>query len=210
MGMNPRGARSQRAVSRLLSTLLPSAYRDQVVGDLHERGFRLADIAGTVPRVWWSNFRRSLNVPNMAGASEAVIRIRMQRVQRMQLLTAMLGAIMFSTGTLLDPRRGDWERAFAWFVPVAMLAVVLARSYYRPVPQSQSPVDRYRLLLKQMQNAAQLGSPYLFLVISAGRILGLFLSEPPRGSLIALGVIGAFVYGQFCGRRLQQEMESLA
>jgi hypothetical protein len=60
-----------------LASLLPAEYREQVLGDLHERGFRLRDIVSTIPRVWWSHLRRTCTPPTNipAGATELAERL---------------------------------------------------------------------------------------------------------------------------------------
>ncbi len=45
-------------LKKVVSLLLPAPYRQQVLGDLQERGFRARDIASVLPRVWWSHLNR--------------------------------------------------------------------------------------------------------------------------------------------------------
>jgi hypothetical protein len=42
----------------LLPHLLPFEYREQVLGDLAERGYRLRDVVSVLPGLWWTAIRR--------------------------------------------------------------------------------------------------------------------------------------------------------
>src|SRR5262245_16215158 len=48
---------------KILAALLPREYREQVLGDLEERGVRPSDIVNVLPGVWTSHLRRSLFGP---------------------------------------------------------------------------------------------------------------------------------------------------
>lgn len=75
---------------QLLSAFLPHDRREQILGDLHERGFRFFDIVNIVPRVWISHLVRAVTgpIPQQA-ASDAAIRGRTEKLARQ-------GAIFFA------------------------------------------------------------------------------------------------------------------
>ena len=79
----------------LISRLLPRDYREQVLGDLQERGFSVRDIASVLPRIWWSAARRTLRVPNLSGASEAQLRQRLTQLRRWRFTLALLHVSVF-------------------------------------------------------------------------------------------------------------------
>lgn len=64
---------------KIVTALLPRDYREHVIGDLKERGFRLRDAISILPSVWISYFRRTripwLNIlcGFLAGGSLAVL-----------------------------------------------------------------------------------------------------------------------------------------
>lgn len=46
-------------VRKITAALLPDDYREHILGDLEERGFRLRDVVSVLPRIWLSHLRRS-------------------------------------------------------------------------------------------------------------------------------------------------------
>lgn len=67
---------------RLIAALLPHDYREQVLGDLTEGGYRWQDALSMLPRIWWSHLRRSVAgpVPNYS-ENEDTIRVRIEQLR---------------------------------------------------------------------------------------------------------------------------------
>ncbi|MEO5922399.1 MAG: hypothetical protein ABIR70_01085 [Bryobacteraceae bacterium] len=68
----------------VLSAVLPLASREQILGDLEERGFRARDILSVLPGAWLAHLRREWlgPVPSLADASEAALRLRAEQLRR--------------------------------------------------------------------------------------------------------------------------------
>ena len=66
-----------------LKRLLPPGDRAELLGDLRERGFRLADIVSVIPSAWIAHLRREwiAPVPKLASASPEAIRRRTEQLQ---------------------------------------------------------------------------------------------------------------------------------
>jgi hypothetical protein len=62
-------------LKRVVRALLPRDYREQVLGDLEERGFLLRDIANAIPQVWWSHLHRGPRYA-LAAAPDAFLQER--------------------------------------------------------------------------------------------------------------------------------------
>jgi hypothetical protein len=140
----------------LVQSLLPTAYREQVLGDLQERGFRLTDIASVLPRIWWTHAARQWTgpVPQMAAASDSAILARTQQLARQGARAA--GVVFFAIG-ILGPV-GNRPPLVGWQVFPMIVACGLASlglyfiRFRRAIPESGSfDNSRAKLLSKYQQ-----------------------------------------------------------
>jgi len=72
----------------LVSLLIPDTYREQVLGDLQERGFRVRDILSILPSVWWSRLYRACTLPHFTMAGD--LRPSLKSQARRSVLNATL------------------------------------------------------------------------------------------------------------------------
>lgn len=108
----------------IIAALLPRAYREQVFGDLHERGFHLRDVANVLPRVWTSCLIRSVTgpVPQLALATDAAIDARTQELARQGARAYQF--MVFVWGFCLPYRKHSPDLAL-WQVLAVCLAIGL-------------------------------------------------------------------------------------
>jgi len=132
-------------IQTIIRLLLPRDRRDQIVGDLHERGFRLSDVASVLPRVWWSHIHRAVTgpVPHLAAAGEGAILARTEQLQRQGRFTwALAQAVVIWAFALNLP---DGASRF-WFVATSLGGLAVA-SRLRRWPQPALTLDRSRRTL---------------------------------------------------------------
>lgn len=102
----------------VISALLPIEKREQILGDLEERGFRPLDVANVLPLVWWSYWVRQWNTPSFVseGASDAALHRRATQFMR----------------------RRDFSHAFSFFLQFT-IAANWVRVTYLKRPATQEP-----------------------------------------------------------------------
>lgn len=178
---------------KLTSALLPAAYREQILGDLQERGFRAADVTSVLPGVWWSHLRRSSFVPNLAGASEEVIERRTQHLKNWRAGWALLWTAIYAISKFLDASRTPGER-WTWLVILLfVLVVVAAKEIFVP---AQSAANAHRRQLSQMRDFARIGSPYFLAVFATSRVVQTYSGEPVADGLYLVGMVCCLMFGR--------------
>ncbi len=198
---------------RLLSALLPLDYRDQVLGDLQERGFLLRDILSVLPRVWWSYTVREFSgpVPSLARACESAIAARTRKLAfHDRILTSMaIGGVATSDKYLMHG--SYWPAvgvAIAWFA-------ALTWKENRKCPITLVPENRARILTRYLEVLdRQIDSSKLR---AAGMLLYILLQAAFRQSPVASIPVAILVSGLFLVlvldririTRLRQEFRSL-
>ncbi len=114
-------------MKNIVSGMLPATHREQVLGDLQERGYRFRDIVNVLPRVWWSHLVRTLTAPppRLARATDATIRARTEQLARQGAL-AFYGRYV-TIWALYIPFRHGPPHLESWQVVVACgVAALLA------------------------------------------------------------------------------------
>jgi hypothetical protein len=136
-------------LQRIVGALLPQEQREQVLGDLHERGFLLRDVLNVLPRVWWSYLVREFSgpVPALARACESAIAARTQKLSlHGRIVTAIaFGGLATSDNFLM--RGSAWPAigvAIAWFA-------ALTWAEKRKSPISVLPDNRPKLLTRYLE-----------------------------------------------------------
>ncbi len=128
---------------RIIHALLPRAYRVQVLGDLQERGFRRGDVVSAVAGTWVSFARRQWRGPDLAGASESILRNRAEGFRRRQLAFHLGYLFVF----------GATRGLFRYVSISDVLALFAILSYWalrvRPLPFGREPMlEQYRMQLR--------------------------------------------------------------
>jgi hypothetical protein len=197
-------------MKRFLAAWLPRDYREQVLGDLQERGFRLRDIASVIPQVWWSCLRRSAAVPMLASANEAALRHRAQQFQVRRFLGTAV-ALALLTGA-------SWDAQAFW---VALFLVSYALTFLHfsdrtPRPGREGWVEIHRKQLTQaIQSSRWGGSPAVFASSAIlYRLVRSILSENlervfPQIEWLLLLLPLSVILGRVHARRLNWELEAL-
>jgi hypothetical protein len=196
--------------------LLPRDYREQVLGDLAERGFRFRDALSVLPHIWWSAIRRSALVPSLASASDAVLSQRVRQFER-RWIVAQLGILCasMSLGRGLSGTEGMWNGVLLFAASLAFCALFMLAPY-RPPPL---PVTREQLILhhrEQLQKILARWGPRLltlWIVTIAGGLWSTWSREASElpwrftRSVAALALIYLLV--RWKTRRARQELESM-
>jgi hypothetical protein len=194
----------------ITSLLLPAGYREQVLGDLQERGFRMGDAAGVLPRVWWSHARRSFIVPNLAGASDDIIERRTRSLEASRLRWANIWMTAVAATTWFDASRGEIGRWFWVFCALALLVATGFKIFYPSARSPEPAADRHRRVLTQLRESVRFGVVYFPVVFAASRFSrAMWEREAPRPLEIAALAL-CFLYGRYRASRLQKELHSLA
>ncbi len=195
-------------LKRIVSALLPRDYREQIVGDLEERGFRPRDVLSVLPSVWWSCMLRASAVPNLTGANETSLRHRSRQFRRRSGLgwTAIIVLyILLQLSILLSDGVS--------FAGVAILAFILVTAFtgamalyhfYRLLPL---PLDRDGWLQhhrQQLQKA--LGRSFAVLPFCTQLVGTEWMHSAWRFAFLVI-VIG-LIYSHH--RRLKKELETLS
>ncbi len=205
----------------MLKPLLPADYREQVLGDLQERGFRLRDVVDVLPRIWGSFIVRTLTgpIPNVAAHGECAILARTEQLQQEgRRAIAYALAIVLATRVLRDLPASLTTRA-ALALVLFPLITTLGRFLGRTVESSLS-LDRSRTTLLADYRAQlrfqMAGTPSGVLAA----MLFLLTSDQPRtpwpvstpavwgyASVAVVGIMAAWACLRFL--RLRRELNSL-
>jgi len=198
--------------------LLPAEYREQVLGDLHERGFRFRDVVNVLPRVWGSSIVRTVTGSVAVGRECAILARSEQLQQDGRRAIAYTLAVVLATRVLRDfPGTLTTRVALALFI--FPLIAVLGRFLGRSLDPSLS-LDRSRSTLLADYRAQlrfqMAGTPSGVLAA----ILFLLTSDKPRAlwpastpavwgyaSLAVVGILAAGACLRFIG--LRRELNSL-
>ena len=130
----------------IVKSLLPHDYREQVLGDIQERGFRLRDVASVLPRVWWSCLLRAAAGPSSPfSASPAAILARTEQLQRQGRITQVLLFTLFLYAFAIDLSTGA---ARLGFIVAGLVILMLRARFTRVGPQPVLSLDpsQYKLL----------------------------------------------------------------
>jgi hypothetical protein len=198
-----------------VSPLLPAAYREQVLGDLQERGFRLTDIASVLPRIWWSHLLRSLTVPILTGASEATLRRRATQFARRRIFLVSDVLAMAVLLQAFNDKIQDSLGILAVGLTAFLIGSDLTFRLGPPLPTGREAwLDYHR---KQLQEAFQAslrggpGFPYT-IFLAAFNVLNHWQRDPAIlmrvvAMLVALNAI--FALARLRAARLRKELELL-
>lgn len=163
----------------LVGAMLPLSHRDQVLGDLEERGFRARDIVSAVPAAWIAYFYRDwiAPVPNLAAASDDALRLRLEQLRRGSVTAVALPAALvwtyfglltepagFSRWTMFLPLVSVWLMRLVWDGPPTLLSLQPTRGML---------VEEYRAALTRMIGGG------LFMLVSVPPLLGRLLRREP-------------------------------
>lgn len=174
---------------KLVTALLPNDYREHVLGDLEERGFRLRDIVSVLPRVWIGALRRA-NVPWDYAAIAAILGLDIAATIRMPYGLAALIASIFAFAGLFLPN----------YPPSSLTLFEL-----QP--------DEQRKLLVRLINQARWGFPQIVLAQSIPRIARYVLpitTQPQQIGFLILGACLLVGLGQVRARRLQKILNTIS
>jgi len=204
----------------IVSALLPIGYREQVLGDLQERGFRLGDIASAVPKIWWSYLHRSWTLPRFAlgGAKDQILQ---QRVAQFYSQTRWAWALFLWAQLQPIVRWIHGPTAVSLLLECALLALLCFATragrdrFLDTLSGAPRPlwVSAHHHQLIRQRLLARLGVPYLLIPFAFTRLWKTFGSAPIRraqgiGSFL-VAVIVCLLLGQLRSRRLQREIEGL-
>jgi hypothetical protein len=192
-------------LKKFIGVLLPFQYREPVLGDLEERGFRMADIASVLPRVWCSHARRSFVGASLAGASEEVIERRTRQFESRHRSWALFALGYLAIRTFVGVP--NWTARWALLLLLAVLLVVSI--FYGPAKQTGlSIIQRHRQILMDYQGRAKFGFPYV-LAVFAGAWAAHDFTGRWEPVVRYAGCVLCFAYGRFRARCLQKEIDSL-
>lgn len=196
----------------VVKALIPHAYREQVLGDLQERGLQFRDIVNVLPRIWWTSIARQWTgpVPRMAGAPDSAIVARTEQLARQ-------GARIFAGLTLafgISLLRLPELKGFQFAGTLVVLTLVLIPVYRAAVNRAfDGPLSfehsRAKLLTNyRRQIHHQLAFPIPALSSAAYFAVksGNFAGSPGLSVLLALGVTGLAVRRM---SRLRRELQAL-
>jgi hypothetical protein len=206
---------------RITRALLPADYREQVLGDLEERGFRLRDIASVLPRVWWSSTMRQWigPVPQMAAASDAAVLARTGQLARHGAIALVTGGALIWIAYL--PFRPGLPYA-PWQVVVMSLAIVVASipGYFlqlrRTLPPSNINQARPQLLSAYRQQIDYQVTQAKAILYLPSAIIVLWLIDwynsraiPPFLVSFLAVLLAVALLAQYRISRLQRELHTL-
>ncbi len=210
-------------LERIVGGLLPRDRREQVLGDLQERGFRLRDFSSVLPRVWWSHFRRQIGgpLPNIAAANEPAILQRIEQLRNQGRLI-MTSALAFLFGSIaLKGLTGMFEsRVWTAFLLVGLAATLGALvGRFRSEEKGLLSLDssRRRLLLDyQSQLRFQMNMMWFLAVLPGWLLLrsgapGFVFGDSLTMIIPSVGVTGFFMtFSAWRILRLRREIQVMA
>ncbi len=204
-------------LTNIVGALLPRDYREQVLGDLHERGFRLLDIASVVPQVWWSYLRRAGSLPRFALATASDAQLHQRTEQFLRRSSWVPVAWIWTQGQRVV-HWIDGPLAVDLAVEVILLAILLmvrSASLRRleTLAQADRPswVEFHLRQLNRYRIWARFGIPYLVFPlgwISLSKLFSDTRTSTERTWWIAM-IILSIILGQLRARRLGREIKGL-
>ena len=179
---------------RIITALLPNDYREHVLGDLEERGFRMRDVVSVLPRVWLSALRR-VNFPWHHAVWYGVLGLTIASMTGMPYGVASIVVSAFALVGLLVPD-----------VP-ASLSVLSVSEQHKFLERA-----RKREFLERARNQARWGFPQIALLPSVNHIASYLWPSITKFQQIWFAILWTILFvalGQIRARRLQQELNSL-
>lgn len=168
---------------KIVNALLPRDYREHVIGDLEERGFRPRDIFSVLPGVWIGALLRA-NLPWDYAAMAAILGLDIASATRMPYGLAALIAFVFAVAGLCLP---DLPLSFQTLFELQR--------------------EEQRKLLVRLINQARWGFPQIVLAQSIPRIARYFwptITKPEQIGFVILGICLLVGLGQVRVRRLRR------
>jgi uncharacterized membrane protein YbjE (DUF340 family) len=203
----------------IVSALLPADYREQVLGDLQERGFRLTDVATAVPQVWWSHFLRGRS-PRfaLAQAPDLILHQRTEQLFRRSSWLVFLW-ILIQSQSLIALIHGSLEVSLA---AEAVLFILSLSARYATLRLLEPLATAERSQWTEFHNSqlqlhriwARLGMPHILFALAALSVGQSFRPDATTRSQRLLWLLAAFaislILGHIRARRLQRELDGLA
>lgn len=185
-------------LKQLVSALLPPESRENILGDLEERGFRLGEMISVTLTARFTAFLRDWTgkVPDLSSADDAAIELRIDRLRQSGriLLCCLMTTFAVSISELTKAPIRLWWVLCLWLLLLLFLPAL-------PVPPG-STRERYRNLLRGRQSSL-LAHP-LLLLSTVSRLV----DRPGRAFVFVAGIVIAAPLVIRRSMRLKQELSN--
>ncbi len=189
---------------QLINALLPTAYREQVLGDLHERGFRPRDIVNVVPRIWWSHLTRfPTPVPE-----DLELRRSLERHEARRRWFVLFYAVALAVTMPYNPGM----RTFTLWV-LGFFAILLPASFIFPSQARKlergALLQHLRRVLEGERAISPFGLPYILLCFRLADPVKALWGDGARLLFCLAAAAACVAYGRRRASHLQKEINSL-